>query len=129
MEHKILLEQFYEILSIESTEPFVWKITVRLNPEHAVYEGHFPGEPVTPGVCMLQIIKECLSGLLNKSLHYKRLGTCKFLSVVNPQQNSVLQFSLSVSEQEDNTFQLAAEGITGEIPFLKLKGTLSVGEK
>lgn len=33
---------------------------VRLDAAHPVYAGHFPGNPVLPGVCTLQIVRECL---------------------------------------------------------------------
>ena len=35
--------------------------TLRLNPDHVIYKAHFPGEPITPGVCILQIGQELLS--------------------------------------------------------------------
>ena len=31
---------------------------VILNPDHLIYKAHFPGQPVTPGVCILQMIQE-----------------------------------------------------------------------
>ena len=31
-----------------------------LNAEHTIYQAHFPNEPITPGVCILQILKELL---------------------------------------------------------------------
>lgn len=33
---------------------------VRLDAAHPIYAGHFPGNPVLPGVCTLQIVRECL---------------------------------------------------------------------
>ena len=31
---------------------------VRLDASHPVYRGHFPGHPVLPGVCTLQLVRE-----------------------------------------------------------------------
>lgn len=33
---------------------------VRLLPESPVYAAHFPGYPITPGVCILQMALECM---------------------------------------------------------------------
>ena len=33
---------------------------IKLDPEHFIYKAHFPGEPITPGVCIMQIAKELL---------------------------------------------------------------------
>ena len=122
---KTLFDQFYRIHSTEYVEPATWHIGVTLNPAHAVYRGHFPAHPVVPGVCMLQVLQECVSEQLGKQLHYKSLSSCKFLSVVDPQQTPGLRFSFSLKEQENDTWQLSAEGEAGETLFIKLKGILS----
>ena len=36
---------------------------IRLLPECAIYQGHFPGNPVTPGVCQVGIVEE-LAGMI-----------------------------------------------------------------
>ena len=48
----MLLDNFYTILSSESSDSTIWTIQVKLNPGHPVYQGHFPGHPVVPGVCL-----------------------------------------------------------------------------
>ena len=45
----MLLDNFYTILSSESSDSTIWTIQVKLNPGHPVYQGHFPGHPVVPG--------------------------------------------------------------------------------
>ena len=59
-----LQQKCQEVLSSRSNTSF----RLRLNPEHFIYQAHFPGEPVTPGVCILQIGKELLAELLQESL-------------------------------------------------------------
>ena len=51
----MLLDHFYTILSSELSDSTTWTIQVELNSEHTVYQGHFPGHPVVPGVCLLQL--------------------------------------------------------------------------
>ena len=48
----MLLDNFYTILSSESSDSTIWTIQIKLNPGHPVYQGHFPGHPVVPGVCL-----------------------------------------------------------------------------
>ena len=43
--------------------------TVRLLPESAVYRGHFPGYPITPGVCMVQIALELIGEMAGRAGH------------------------------------------------------------
>ena len=52
----MLLENFYKIIHIKEREDGKQAIEIELNPGHVLYQGHFPGQPVVPGVCTLQII-------------------------------------------------------------------------
>ena len=54
-----LINDFFEIVSKESGEGTL-KCKVRLHPEHFIYQAHFPGNPVTPGVCLVQMAAEIL---------------------------------------------------------------------
>ena len=38
----MLLDNFYTILSSESSDSTTWTIQIELNPDHTVYQGHFP---------------------------------------------------------------------------------------
>ncbi|MGM9809608.1 MAG: hypothetical protein ACI30J_01905 [Paludibacteraceae bacterium] len=49
---------YYHILSSDITSD-EGMFRVALNADCEVYQGHFPGEPVCPGVCNIQMIKEC----------------------------------------------------------------------
>ena len=63
-----LLHNFYKITYSEHINGTDWAVQVMLNPQHAIYNGHFPQQPVVPGVCMLQIIKECIEKIQQDSL-------------------------------------------------------------
>ena len=50
---------------------------VILNPDHLIYKAHFPGQPVTPGVCILQMLQELLSVQYDKQLFIKNIKNAK----------------------------------------------------
>jgi 3-hydroxyacyl-[acyl-carrier-protein] dehydratase len=79
------------------------KFTVRieLNSGHPIFRGHFPGNPVLPGVCTVQIIKELLENLFKRNLNLRKAGTIKYLSFINPEMNRVVCFDLQVKEGEE----------------------------
>ena len=97
---------------------------IRLNPNHFIYKGHFPGQPVLPGVCTLQIIKECAQQLVNKNLQYKRIILCKFLRFIDPVQNPEITLTVSLDEKDEGMFQLSASGMCGDAYFIKLKAIM-----
>ena len=45
----MLLENFYKIIHRKEREDGKREIEIELNPGHALYQGHFPGQPVVPG--------------------------------------------------------------------------------
>jgi 3-hydroxyacyl-[acyl-carrier-protein] dehydratase len=62
------------------------KASARLHLEatHSIFSGHFPGLPVVPGVCMVQMIKEVLEQILNRKTQLKTSRNIKFLNVIDP---------------------------------------------
>ena len=109
----MLQNTFYTLESPAETTAGGLRATIRLNPDHAVFAGHFPGQPVVPGVCMLQIIKELLEGATGQALQLQRAANVKFLTVLTPQAHEVVSVQL--------TFDSSAEGI------LVAEGTISSG--
>ena len=55
----MLKNDFYQILDETASET-----RVRLNPAHVIYQAHFPGRPITPGACQIQMVTEILAGRL-----------------------------------------------------------------
>lgn len=114
-----LLNDFYEILSLESSsEGFSYKL--RLQNEHIIYQGHFPGFPVTPGVIQLQIVHELLEFYLEKKVVLESLTDCKFLHILDPRKTTELDLEIKIVQKENLLIHVT--GITEGGPFLKLRG-------
>lgn len=124
----MLLDNFYTLLSSESPDSITWTIRVKLNPEHAIYQGHFPEHPVVPGVCLLQLIKECTEGIRRQQLQYTQVSSCKFLSVVNPVKTPCLAVTLTLKEMEEGKLQLQAEGTVKAEGAVTTEGTAEAEE-
>ena len=95
----ILLNDLYSI-TIQTIREDVIFSEINLNADHQIYEGHFPGSPVTPGVVQLQIVKEILESHLQRKLRMKAMRTCKFLQIINPLETPVIQVSIKFTEAE-----------------------------
>ena len=114
-----MLTDFYRIERI-AEQGGEYTCIIRLNPKHSVYGGHFPGMPVVPGVCMLRIIKECVSVVLDTPVRFQTVDNCKFLSVVNPLKQESLIFVFSMKDTNKLQATANADGVT----VLKLKATI-----
>lgn len=59
-----------------------------------IYHAHFPGKPITPGVCIVQMGKELVEDALQRKLDISYVKNVKFLSVLSPEQSTAVTFSL-----------------------------------
>ncbi|RKS96875.1 3-hydroxyacyl-ACP dehydratase [Chryseobacterium defluvii] len=108
-----ILTDFYTLQSYEKAENGNFIANIRLNKDHDIFKGHFPGNPVTPGVCMMQIVKELTEEFTGSQLFLKSASNVKFMAIINPVETPELKLQLDIHESE------------GEV---KVKNTTSFGE-
>lgn len=97
----MLLKDFYEVQLIDKISDTKYIATIFLNAKHEVFKGHFPGNPVTPGVCMMQIIKELTQEITGFSLQLKSSNNVKFMALINPEETPELRLELEILPNED----------------------------
>jgi 3-hydroxyacyl-[acyl-carrier-protein] dehydratase len=109
-------------LEQEQTSADAGTYSILWNAAHPVFEGHFPGRPVVPGVCMMQTIQELLEKLLQQKVVLKKASNMKFLNMIDPVVNPQVEVSLQYKLQENEmkvTAALKYEALT----FMKFQGT------
>lgn len=75
---------------------------LELNPSSIIYQAHFPGEPITPGVCIVQMGQELVEDALQKKLRISFVKNVKFLSILSPQQSVAVTFLLQKVQVSDD---------------------------
>lgn len=88
------LDELFILQSIENTENGFTTI-LRCNPEHLIYQAHFPGNPITPGACLLQTAGELLQRKLGRPLFLKASKNIKYLNVLIPAEGKEVRFTFS----------------------------------
>lgn len=89
--------------------------TIELNSSHFIYLAHFPEEPITPGVCIVQIGQELLELFLEESflkkyrLEIKRVKNVKFLSVISPKNNTTIVYTMKKVEMSEDATEVKAQ--------------------
>ncbi len=116
----MLLKDFYTLKSLENNEGDKYTAHVVLNPAHDVFKGHFPGNPVTPGVCMMQIIKELTQEVTKTKLVMKNASNVKFMALINPEATPELKLELDIIQGEDGTVKVKNTTCFNDTVALKL---------
>ena len=88
------LDDLFITQSITETENG-FEAVLRCNPEHLIYQAHFPGNPITPGACLLQTAGEVLQRKLGRSLYLKASKNIKYLNVLIPAEGKEVRFMFS----------------------------------
>lgn len=73
---------------VESSEPASVEepraFTIRFDASHPVFAGHFPGHPIVPGACLVQIAQELQSELSGQPIRFTSVRNLKFRQPVTP---------------------------------------------
>jgi len=120
----MLIKDFYTIHSFNKSENSLFT-EIHLNPEHEVYKGHFPQQAVVPGVIQLQIIKELFEKDLSVNLMIKEVIVAKYLNMITPEENSVLEITIENRLNETGDYLINAVISKDDNIFTKLKAKLS----
>lgn len=116
----MLLKNFYKVEKIEKIAEGKYSAIIFLNNEHAIFKGHFPGNPVTPGVCMMQIIKELSQEITGKPLLMTSASNVKFMALINPDTHPRLRLELDISGDLESEIKVKNVTYFDETVALKL---------
>ena len=122
----MLQNDFFYFTALQ-TEGNVAKTVLEINAAHQIFKGHFPGNPVVPGVCMMQMVKEVLEELIEAKTRLLKAGDMKFLAVINPGVHRFVDLDITHSIDNGNIKVDAVIQKDGTI-FFKLKGLFSKNE-
>lgn len=114
-----ILNSFYTIEHTTDNGNGSYNIRIRLNPDHEIFKGHFPGNPVTPGVCMMQIVKDLTEQISSKKLFLTSASNVKFMAIINPEQQPLLDLNLEIAET-DEEIKVKNTTLFGETIALKM---------
>lgn len=120
----MLIKDLYIIQSFTETDGAV-EALVKLNRDHEVFKGHFPGNPIMPGVCSIQLVKELTEKALHKALFLSVVSNVKFMAIINPNKNETLRLTLDISEVDD-LIKVKNAVFTDDTLALKLSATFKV---
>lgn len=117
----MLLNDFFTINTIETSGAEV-KAELVINAGHRIFEGHFPGQPVVPGVCMMQMIKEIMEQVLEKKTMLSSAAEMKFLAVIDPSKNNIISAHIKYTLGESGQVITMASLFKDALVHFKFKG-------
>jgi 3-hydroxyacyl-[acyl-carrier-protein] dehydratase len=98
--------------------------SIVFDPDFPGFQGHFPGNPVLPGVCLIEAAVQLISHGAKRNLQLAEVENVKFFSPVNPGDEVKLDFSI---KQLPGAVDAKGTMMSGErkICTIKLKTTVA----
>ena len=120
----MLIKDLYTLENFVYTDGTI-EALIHLNKDNEIFKGHFPGNPVMPGVCMIQIIKELTEKAVDSSLFLNETTNIKFMAIINPNETPDLKLSINITEVE-NGYKIKNTSNFGDTLALKMSALFTI---
>lgn len=116
----MLKDNFYTVTLLNQQDNNI-TAAIEINAGHSIFAGHFPGQPVAPGACLLQVVKEVLCDVLSVAYRLKMASNLKFIAPVDPRMVDEAELKL-IYRTVDAGLQVTATLITNGVVCFKMQG-------
>jgi len=121
---KRVMHPFYTVVSKTRTSDG-WVFGVSLDSDCAVYEGHFPGRKVAPGVLMLDMFRGCAEMAVDWRLRIADVRKARFSRQVDPEEFGQAEVRLSLHKDDEVMYSVAASLVKDGEEYASMSATLS----
>ena len=95
----LLEEKYFKLVRMyEEGENIIFQ--VELLPDCQVYQGHFPGNPICPGVCNIEMLRECVGIYLQNKVYISSIKQCRLTAIATPSICPELDIEVHLEETE-----------------------------
>ena len=116
----LFLDNLYTITSQTPLDDVAVQYQIRLNPASVIFRAHFPGEPIMPGACIVQLVQELYMHWRQSEVEIAKVNNLKFLSVISPDAVLDLDVRIEVKKQEDALIHIKADITRGDVDYTKM---------
>ena len=102
-----LLDNLFYVRNLEVSEKGEAHAVLTPNCSHVIYKAHFPNSPITPGVCLLEMVTELVGDVWGGGLRLKEVANLKFLNVLVPYEGCEIMC--------DMRYDNATHGVQAEV--------------
>lgn len=124
----LLKDKFFTIVKEDKSSDNACTFHVKLLDDCECYKGHFPGNPVSPGVCNVEMIRECAELLTGKDLKIKGIKVCRLTAIASPVVSPELAVSVNLTPGTDENYTVTADISDAEKSYMSAKMELTIAK-
>ncbi len=96
---------WYTVIQAENDSEGAVHAKVSTDAQSPWFAGHFPGDPILPGIAQLNMVTECIERVLQQKLVLQKLARVKFKKLIRP--GDILDIHAVAGKQNNNyTFSI-----------------------
>ncbi len=110
-----------KLYTVTASDPANRSFTVKFNREDQIYKAHFPGQPVTPGVCIIQIASELFERLTETAIELMEVVNAKYLAIIDPTATPEVTYIFrKLNRDEQGLYKVSVEVFHHNTIYTKL---------
>ena len=122
----LLENKYYTLIRVDDSDsPLTKTYHLALIPDCDVYRGHFPGNPVCPGVCNIETIKECAMMLTGKKLLISTIKQCRLTAIATPAVCPEISVEVTATETPQG-YTILATIADAQQTYMEYKGDMMI---
>lgn len=121
----MLAGDFFNLISLDLDAGNI-RAALEINLRHPIFDGHFPGQPVVPGVCMMQMVREVMDAALSGPTRLVRADSVKFLNVIDPVGHNVIYAEINYLTMGDSNLKVQALLNRGPVVYFRMNAIFLV---
>ncbi len=115
------LKTIYTVTSFRLSETGI-NASITFNKDHEIFKGHFPGNPIVPGVVQIQILKDIVERAIGKKVFLNYAKSIKFSNFINPIETNAVEFEVAFEYQTHDVLSIKCIVKTETVVFMKYTG-------
>jgi len=98
----------YTLLALEDLENGEIRARVRVEKDAAWFSGHFPEDPILPGIAQLHMVADCITTTSERNITMTGLSRIKFKKIVRPGEALAIR-AVPGKKNDQYSFQITSD--------------------
>lgn len=119
-------DYYYKVYSMHTNWADSMMEHIAFLPDCDIFRGHFPGRPVCPGACNLQLIKDVAQRLTERKLLISTIRQCRFTALATPDTCPEVDVRVNITARTEAGYSITACISDERQTYVEFKGDMTI---
>lgn len=119
-------DYYYKVYSMHTDWTYTMTEYIAFLPGCDIFRGHFPGRPVCPGACAIQLIKDVARRLTGRKLLISTIRQCRFTTLATPDACPEVAVKVDITACTEAGYSITARISDERQTYVEFKGDMTI---